>query len=166
MNSGITKSNDALDALEWQAWCYVSGEMSETERAEFEAGFTDPVVCEAVARQTELFAGLDQACERPLVVASSASENAGGVNWMARGLMVAAASLLWGFLSLGFWGVQGGTSREIRLGELWVSTFEEEADDGDLLVAAIEPGATGEEGIEGLEVPEWMAVGVRLVEPR
>lgn len=163
MNSRITEDN--FDALEWQAWCYVSGEMSEAERAEFEAGFADSAVCEAVARQTELFAGLDQACERPLVVAAAGSQNA-GVNWMARGLMVAAACLLWGFLSLGFWGVQGGTSREVRLGELWVSTLDEEADEGDLLVAAIEPGTNGEEGIEGLEVPEWMAVGVRLVEPQ
>ena len=166
MNSGISNSNDSLDALEWQAWCYVSGEMSETERVEFEAGFADPAVCEAVARQTELFAGLDQACERPLVFAAVGSESSGGVNWMSRGLMVAAACLLWGFLSLGFWGVQRGTSREVRLGELWVSTLDEEADEGDLLVAAIEPGTTGEEGIEGLEVPEWMAVGVRLVEPQ
>lgn len=157
--NGPNKINGASnDSLDWQAWCYVSGEMSEADRTQFEAGFADPFVCEAVARQTELFANLEQACGKSVVVVA-ADEPANG--WASRGLMLVAASLLWGCLSLGIFGLQEGSNPQVRLGELWVGTQPEEIDETDLLIAAVDSNGNGEDEFDGLVVPEWMAIGVQ-----
>lgn len=160
-----SKNNGASnDSLDWQAWCYVSGEMSQADRTKFETGFADPTVCEAVARQTELFATLEQVCEQELayeksVVVVAADEHANV--WAARGLMLVAASLLWGCLSLGLLGLQEGSNPQVRLGELWVGTQPEEIDETDLLIAAVDSNGNADDEFDGLVVPEWMAIGVQ-----
>lgn len=158
-----TTEGSQFDSLEWQAWCYVSGEMIESERVAFEATFSNLAVCEAVARQAKLFAGLEQASESPMRVAAGAAQAS---TWMSRGLMVAAACLLWGCLSLGFFGLRNGTNRQVRLGEIWVGTQQDEIVDGDFLVAAVESNSAVsnsavDETFDLFEVPEWMTVGVQ-----
>lgn len=72
--------------LDWQAWCYVSGEMTSDESAAFEARLADDLAaCEAVARAVELNDAL-AAVALPVARNSvHSAERPAGDRWPGRG---------------------------------------------------------------------------------
>lgn len=106
MSEVMKQSEMRDDSLSWQAFCYVSGEMSDTEVVEFEARLNpeSPLfeleVCEAVARAVQLNDAVAEATEPvvdriPVVRQASpaASAEDGRRDVFARRVSLAAASI-------------------------------------------------------------------------
>ncbi len=168
-------NDEQIEQLDWQAFLYIAGELSDGERAEFEARLgDDPQACEAVARQVEWTSAAAAAFapEVSRVARKTAKVSRGGLVWrisMGVAACLAVAAFVY-YLN----GLNG--DREQRpdapvaetqavateqLATAWSETVENWplADDG--LAAISEPEiAPPSDGITDVATPDWMRIAI------
>jgi anti-sigma factor RsiW len=166
-------NHDNIRQLDWQAFLYIAGELSEAERAEFESVLgTDPRVCEAVARQVELTGAVAAAFE-PVVspqAAANRTVSRSGLLWrISIGLAACVAIVASVLYSLNG---KSGANPEVPVAETsaaaaeqlataWSHTVDHWPLTDDAIAATAETDtAPAAEGIAEVATPDWMGIAI------
>jgi anti-sigma factor RsiW len=165
-------TDENIEQLDWLAFLYIAGELSEAERAEFELRLADdPRACEAVARQVELTgavaAAFDPVISPPVATHTKASR--GGLLWrMSIGVAACVAVAAFVYFLNGKAGpnsddpvAETPAAATEQLATAWSQTVENWplVDDPVAAMADTEI-APSADGITDVATPDWMRVAI------